>query len=223
MGLSKLVSPGGRRTLRSLASQGLKKFKNSTHQVIFVRSDSTPTNSSSSSSASPPPLSSKTLPRSGGYEDCGSEGRRQSRGINGGHDDREKRNHEYSLKTGLAAGDGKADPPLSLSETAAAGAGTASCRRHSSSGSSSRRKSRRVACIDGQGHDNRWRIEHSGHDSGTDGVGDAVEGRGSSNGGRVTASAVGVRKRIQPMLAYHILLGIVVRGMQWAGKKKGRP
>lgn len=233
IGLSKLVTPGDRRpgerrTFRSIASQGIQKLKS--NQVVFVRSDTNSARSSSSCSSS---QSSRSNPRVGGGSDCGTKGRRgrggsgsdggdgvgnadaSGRHTGAGHDRKSPYHDETYLKRGSAAGGGDKKNPSSplVAVTAAAGASGTSYRRHSGGGSG-KRQSGRVACSAGQGDDTRLRIESGGRDRGTEHC------RGSSNGENVIARAMDV-PRIQPMLAFHLLLRIVVRGTQWA-RSKGR-
>lgn len=220
-GLSNLVAPGDRRTLRSIAIQGTQKMKST--QVILVRTDSTSANSSSSSSAS-----SKLTPRLSDGGGSGTKGQRSSRGSNGSRDgdggdtgdtsdghigaghDRINRRHASTVKSAATAGEDKS-----------------SCRRHRSS-SGRGRNSGRIACSGGEGDDNGSRTEHEGGcDGGKDWVGDAGDGpqnsRGSSSRGNVIiARAIGVRRRVEPMLPFHLFWGIVVRSRRWA-RKMHRP
>lgn len=216
--MSKLVSPGSRRTLRDIAKQGVKRLTSS--QVILVRSDSTSDNSLSSSSSSSP--SSKPTPRAGSGNDGGANGRR-SQGHNGS---------KYGGGDGGGGGfnpnkmGSTAQPPSLVAEAAAAGVRGASGRRHSNSA----RKSGRIACSGGQRGGNGLRVEHgarpvSGRGEVGISAGDGSEHdhRGNSNGGNVTARAIDVRRRLRPMLVFHLLVGIVVRSTQWARQKKNRP
>lgn len=243
-GLSKLVSPSGRRTLRSIAAKGMKKFKS--NQVIFVRSDSTSANSSSSCSSSSASSPNQTPWPGGGDAGCGSSGRgsRGSNGSNGGEScgtgdashghigaghDRRNLSHDSTLKAGSTevAEQGKESPPPSLAALdTAASASEASCRRHCNSGGGSgsgRRKNGRIACSGGEVDDNGLRIEHGGRDGGKGGVRNADDGsknrRGSPNGGNLTEMAIDARRRIQPTLAFRLLLRIAVRSTQWARKR----
>lgn len=240
--------PGGRRTLRSIASQGVKKSRG--NQVIFVRGDSTSANSSFSS-ASSCPSSSKSTPRAGAGNDSDAKDRhrhRHSRGSNGRQDGGDAGTGDASSSSGhVAAGHDRPnlvhDINLKMYPTAAAGdennnreiaaagvSGASNNRRRSSSGR--RNSGRRVICSGGQGEDGGLRIEGGGRDKGEGGIGGASNesenGRGRSrpNGGSdgnvVSAGAIDVRRRIQPMSALHLLLGIVVRGTKWA-RKRYRP
>eukprot|EP00752_Nemacystus_decipiens_P018411 g16510.t1 len=183
--LSGLVSAGGRRTLRAIATRGIKKLRGT--RVVVVRSDSTSVNSSSSSSSCPSP----TQYWAGGGSDCGGNGRRRQ-GDNGS-------------KGGGIAGDasggriGANDDrmgPATVAEAAAAGDGRASRRRHSSSATN---RSGRIACSGGQGNDNGLRKEQ-GDRSYRGRAGGGKTGNGSEH-----ARVIDGRGRIQPMLAFHLL------------------
>ena len=192
IGLSKLVSPSTRRTLRSLAMRGIKK-KSKSNQVILVRTDSTSSENSSSSSCSSSP-SSKSTPSAGGRMYGGTNGR-SSQG-----------DHDSSRAGGGGGGTGDAsggcmgagqDRRINLSDDSNSKA-MAPCRRHSGS---SARKSGRIACSDGRGDDSGMRTEEHPPPSekSRDGVGSAGNGskhdRGSSGGGNVTARIIDALSR----------------------------